>query len=153
MPSGLTGVATVSSAGASDVLATDPTGAITLEIEIQPAGGQVTTAVQVDATIDADLIGNTPGFAAGNEVFLTQYTGVNFNASLDGLTGGGNRLDGLITVNLNAGYAIYLYDAQYTLGGVTMELIAGTAAESAPGIILPDDYNAITNAKYWEMRS
>ncbi len=71
VPAGLTGVAQVSTSGASDILASDPTGAITLEIEIQPASGQVTTAAQVDATIDADLIGNTPGFATGTEDWAT----------------------------------------------------------------------------------
>lgn len=71
VPIGLQGVVTVSTAGASDILTSDPTGTITLEIEISRAVGQITTAVQVPATIDADLIGNTPGFATGTEDWAT----------------------------------------------------------------------------------
>jgi hypothetical protein len=70
VPIGLQGVVTTSTAGASDILATDSTGAVTLEIEISEASGQIKTAVQVAATISADLIGNTPGQATGNESWI-----------------------------------------------------------------------------------
>jgi len=32
------------------------------------------------------------------------------------------------------------------------QLVAGTATENSPSIILPDDYNASSNAKYWVQR-
>lgn len=63
------------------------------------------------------------------------------------LTGGGSTaLDGLTTTTLPVGYTIGLFDA-----GIfrVYRLTASTAAESAPGTIRPDDYNASTNAKVW----
>lgn len=65
--------------------------------------------------------------------------------TVTGLTGGGTNLDGIETVGLVGLRAMVM-----TGGNVSFyQLQAGTAAESSPGTIRPDDYNGSTNQKNW----
>jgi hypothetical protein len=72
--------------------------------------------------------------------------------SITGLTGGATTdLDGLVTSTgiYPIGICIFL-----VVSGVPhiYQLVAGTATESSPSIILPDDYSVSLNAKYWTQR-
>lgn len=72
--------------------------------------------------------------------------------SITGLTGGGaTKLDGITTASGNYAVGICIF---LVIGGIPAiyQLVAGTATESEPSTILPDDYNALTNAKYWVQR-
>lgn len=69
--------------------------------------------------------------------------------SVTGYTGGGaSKLDGVTTVGVSVGL-VYGFD-HATDGGRLYVLLAGTTAENSPNIIRPDDYNGITNIKYWK---
>lgn len=71
-----------------------------------------------------------------------------------GITGGGaTKLDGLVTVDLNAGDAVALMDDSASSVLRIYELVAGTDAESAPDVIRPDDYDGDENAKVWKLRN
>jgi hypothetical protein len=64
------------------------------------------------------------------------------------LTGGGpTALDGIPTTNLTTPRALFLIRPNEPLACYQLE--AGTAAESVPNIIRPDDFHAVTNAKIW----
>lgn len=72
--------------------------------------------------------------------------------SITGLVGSGStNLDGITTLTGNyvVGICIFL-----VINGIPSiyQLVGGTATETPPSIILPDDYNGVTNAKYWIQR-
>jgi hypothetical protein len=74
-----------------------------------------------------------------------------FNPAIVGLTGGGStKLDGITTVGVDVGMVQLV-----VIGDVAdyYKLTAGVAIEGSPSIILPDDYNAGTNAKSWVLQS
>lgn len=72
-----------------------------------------------------------------------------FLPDVTGYTGGGStNLDGLNTVGILTPLVAKFYHS--TDGLVEYTLRSGTTAESSPSVIRPDDYNATTNAKYWE---
>lgn len=86
-------------------------------------------------------------FQKANANFELLNTASVFLLNITGLTGGGaNNLDGIATVSIASPIV-----RSVVIGAVKSEylLVFGTAAEASPGIILPDDYNAITNQKYW----
>lgn len=90
-------------------------------------------------TITVNVYNNTGGGGSGDQ--LTAVTG---------LTGGGaNNLDGVVTV----GVAPPVVRAVVRSNRVEIwRLRAGTDAENTSGgIVRPDDYNAGTNAKVWEL--
>jgi hypothetical protein len=72
--------------------------------------------------------------------------------SITNLTGGTSTdLDGIATStgDYPVGICIFL-----VISGVPhiYQLVAGTATESSPSVILPDDYSVSLNAKYWIQR-
>jgi hypothetical protein len=72
--------------------------------------------------------------------------------SITRLTGGtATDLDGLVTSTgvYPIGICIFL-----VVSGVPhiYQLVAGTATESSPSVILPEDYSVSLNAKYWIQR-
>jgi hypothetical protein len=72
--------------------------------------------------------------------------------SITGLTGGGvNNLDGLITVSGSYAVGICIF---LVIGGIPAiyQLVNGVAVETPPSIILPNDYDGITNTKHWIQR-
>jgi hypothetical protein len=71
-----------------------------------------------------------------------------FRLDLTALTGGGpTALDGIATTTLTPPRALFLIRPNEPLACYQLE--AGTAAESVPNIIRPDDFHAGTNAKIW----
>ena len=71
------------------------------------------------------------------------------------LTGGGsNALDSITTVGIVPDLPYAVSFKETTTGYFRVYLLrAGTAAESSPDVIRPDDYDGSTNAVYWELQS
>lgn len=64
------------------------------------------------------------------------------------LTGVTASLKALVSATMSVGATYFVNDATY--GGGEWSLTTGMAAENIPGgILLPVDYNAISNARYW----
>lgn len=71
VPSGVYAVATVDTAQATNILANDPLGVVTLEIEISKAVGQRTTVVQTPGVVLIDNLENAPSVETGGDDFAT----------------------------------------------------------------------------------
>jgi len=126
----------------------------------------------LDTTASAALATAWAGTNVGNQAFSIAVAGTNAAAAaaatanaaffiavagthdvlatgaITGLTGGGaTNLDGIATVSLDVGLMRAIRTGTRTTH--LYQLVAGAAAEDSPNIILPDDYNASTNAKFW----
>lgn len=81
------------------------------------------------------------------DALLAGIADFRFLRAVTGYTGGGSaNLDGLATAGQTFGLVEFIHA---THGRRAYVLVAGTAAEDAPGIIRPDDYHATTNAFTW----
>lgn len=106
------------------------------------------------------VLGNGAGLSGSESAFRTALQLTNtaliayndilqYPAAITGLTGGGaSNLDGITTVGVSTGTkrAVYISDSVHTY-----ELKAGTDPDLVPFTIRPDDYNGVTNAKYWQL--
>jgi hypothetical protein len=93
--------------------------------------------------------------ATANAAFSVAISGtadVQATGAITGLTGGGaTNLDGIATVSLAVGLMRAIRTGTRTTH--LYQLVADAAAEDSPNIILPDDYNASTNAKFWLLQA
>jgi len=71
VPTGLTAVCTVSTAGADAILGNEDSANITLEVEVRQSSGQPNTAAQATTKLLKDLISNTPGQQTGTEDWVS----------------------------------------------------------------------------------
>jgi len=90
-------------------------------------------------------VSSTPASTPNINVFRVE-------PSITGLAGGtATDLDGIATASgaYPVGICIFI-----VISGIPhiYQLVSGTATESSPSIILPDDYNPSSNAKYWIQR-
>ena len=90
-------------------------------------------------------VSSTPASTPSVNVFRVE-------PSITALTGGAaTNLDGIATASgaYPVGICIFL-----VISGIPhiYQLVAGTATENSPSVILPDDYSVSTNAKYWVQR-
>jgi hypothetical protein len=120
-----------------------------LEIVITYAGEEPECILQVTASCDRNLIRSTglstPSFTAP----LSSLDGISMLwATTDYIGGAANQLDSLSTTTLAVPRMVAFVDTTNALH--FYRLRAGTDAEASPGIIRPDDFNAVTNAKVWE---
>lgn len=115
------------------------------EIQVVEPDGTTAKFYQGDCEIRADVIDSNNLSTPGSSVL--NY--VPYNAALSGYTGGGtSKLDGMTTSGVPVGrLQSFVVPAD---GFRVYKLTAGTAAESSPFIIRPDDYAGGTNEKYWE---
>lgn len=153
VPVGLTARLGCNTALVNSLLAGATSATCSFEVEIQRSGSNAeTVANRDDCTLHADLIRNSAGSSTAVPTYPNVNSVVNFSNEVVGYTGGGaTNLDGLVTAStLSAGYYIEFVHA--TDGPRTYQLTTGTAAESSPDTIRPDDYNASTNAKVWLSR-
>jgi hypothetical protein len=94
---------------------------------------------------------DVPAYPAPSQLLLTSDLGSSvpeLRLGITTLTGGGaTALDGIATTNLTTPRALFLIRPGEPLACYQLE--AGTAAESVPNIIRPDDFHATTNAKIW----
>jgi len=88
------------------------------------------------------------------DLYLPKASTMECLTGVSGLTGGGaTKLDGQVTTTRSPGVVVaFVDDGETTPILRHYELVAGTAAETAPSVIRPDDYNASTNAKVWQLR-
>lgn len=87
----------------------------------------------------------------GNVDITINPESAQFNPSLTTLTGGTpTSLDSIETAGLNVGQVLQLSISNVLY---TYQLDAGTTAESSPSVIRPDDYDATTNAKVWNLQA
>lgn len=121
----------------------------TMEIKVAFPGEDLDVVYHATVSLNRDLITQTGISALTVAGPLTPTTGIAFDASITGYTGGGaTKLDGLATVGLSVNRVLAFIEA--TDGLRLYALVAGTDAESSPAVIRPDDYNASTNAKVWK---
>lgn len=104
---------------------------------------------------------NTTGLItpAIERAFGQDITDSHYNLTDDAYTGAkgvylGNITDttglkAVVTVGVQIGTIVSFFDG--SLGVNLYKLFAGTDAESLPGIVRPNDYNASTNAKVWKL--
>jgi len=78
-----------------------------------------------------------------------ESAGYAISTATDYIGGGSTKLDGESTVSVDVPQIYYFKHT--TLGWKQYLLRAGTDAEDSPNIIRPDDYNASTNAKVFEL--
>lgn len=89
----------------------------------------------------------TPLELDGPEDWLAA-NGIVYDPAMTALTGGSNALDGVPTVDADAGRLQAVKQAE-KVGLYRLE--TGTASEFSPITIRPDDYAASTNEKYWRL--
>ena len=95
----------------------------------------------------SSVIGVSPTVSATPSINILRV-----EPSITGLAGGGvTNLDGIITASGNYAVGICIF---LVIGGIPAiyQLVNGVATESAPSVILPDDYNGSTNTKHWIQR-
>jgi len=140
-----------------DLLGTSATLSTTLEFELTDSGGYRRTYCQVPCLIYNELIDLNPSATvASGEVALSTTAAldsyVQNRTAITGLTGGTSaKLDSIVTVSKGPGWLVCI--AHSSSGAeLIYRLEAGTTAEAAPWTIRPDDYNASTNAKVWNLK-
>ena len=123
-----------------------PTVQLMADITITLSNGKILTTQTFLLTIGQPISSSATGTPAG----LSSGVGISFpdfKSAITAISGGGsNDLHSLATLALTPPYWITYRDS--TKGMQTFWLTAGTATEG-PGIVVPADYNASTNAKYW----
>jgi hypothetical protein len=125
-----------------------------LEIEATRSSSYTVKLVHANVTLKNGLIDST---ALSPSTQIDHYTEAEVDAlivkhekTITSLTGGtAADLDSIDTTNITPDHAVFFYDADSAEFTIYV-LKAGTNTESSPSIILPDDYDAGTNAKYWE---
>lgn len=114
------------------------------EVKLTLTGESEEVALNMPARLTRDLLNSDLDGVTPYPLTL----GLLWLPNVTGYTGGGpTKLDGVTTVGKPVGTGAMFYHA--TDGIVGYQLTAGTTAESSPGVIRPDDYNASTNAKVW----
>ena len=114
------------------------------EVKLTLTGESEEVALNIPARLTRDLLNSDLDGVTPYPLTL----GLLWLPNVTGYTGGGvTNLDGVSTVGKPVGTGAMFY---HSLDGyVGYKLFAGTTAESSPGVIRPDDYNASTNAKVW----
>lgn len=93
--------------------------------------------------IDMSNLNNENGYVQLNGA------GSGYNTAITGLTGGtASTLDGIATVGVTPPIITGISVAGLSY---VYQLVAGTTSASSPTIIHPADYNASTNAKFWQL--
>jgi hypothetical protein len=157
-PTGLSGTIDLNTYNLASAFWATTADTLTFEISVERTrtSGEIRTLLLTEIVLKRDIIDVTSLVPTPIPSNLTQYTGVNFNGGINSLdSGGAVSLNSIVTVNLSTPLSLYFISAgQYGLsGGVTFTLKSGASADSPPTIKLPLDYNAGTNAKYWEAES
>lgn len=121
-----------------------------LEIVLTLLGKSPTPILQVPCTADANLI-RVSGLSTPS--YSTPLTAIDAITILWGITdfigGTSTKLDSVATVLLAVPRVCAFIES--ATGALRFyQLRSGTDAEASPGIVRPDDYNAVTNAKVWE---
>lgn len=123
-----------------------PTVQLMADITITLTNGKILTTQTFLITVALPISSSSTGTPAANPT----GRGINFpdfQSGITGLTGGGaTDLHSIATLALAPGYWIAYRDL--AKGMQNYFLTSGTATEG-PGIVVPADYNASTNAKYW----
>lgn len=134
-----------------DLLGTNKSLACTMEIKVAPPGGSIGTLSQQSVTVLKPLMPVNAVGPSSSASYLTaaqsRLTFVHNRTDITGLTGGtATDLDGILSASLPLNVLV-----QTAANGSLYKLRAGTDAESSPTIIRPDDYNALSNARVWEL--
>jgi hypothetical protein len=127
-----------------------------LTFQVGGSGGWRSNTKPVPYTLYHDILGGsegTPTEAADPDEYLLKAAAAEFYSTVTSKTGGtAADLDAVPTVAVTVGKLVQFVDqdaSPYRLRHYRLK--AGTDAESSPDIIQPDDYNASTNAKVWEL--
>lgn len=110
-----------------------PSNNIALEVDNNVFRGNETTPAALDTPFD----------------WLAQHGSLFLSAVTDYTGGGSTKLDGFQTTD---GLSVPRFYRFYKsgLGMQDYMLKAGTAVEVSPGVILPDDYDSVTNQRFYE---
>lgn len=111
-------------------------------------GSTISSSATFSALVDNDVNKGDEGLpTTANPGYWNKDESDNrFPALYPALTGGGTALDGVITTTVSVGrVGMAVYSGQLGF----WQLQTGTAAESIPGIIHPDDHHPVTNPKIW----
>ncbi|MCX6907043.1 MAG: hypothetical protein NTY01_03255 [Verrucomicrobia bacterium] len=151
VPHGFAGTLSLATEEIAEHIGANPSATTTLEIEATDAQGLKTTLLQAPLTLNAEVIEvGTLAPALQPQYFTKTESDARYvwnRADITALTGGGSgKLDGIVTAALVLNILI-----QTAADGRLYTLRAGTDAENSPVIIRPDDYNADTNARVWEL--
>jgi len=136
-----------------------------IAIQFDTAGGPILLGKAMGKLFDDGIVDAGEPTVPSDPPYLNQdqsdarygRPGINvahYLSAVTGYTGGGAAaLDGVATTTKAAGYLVQ-FDIPGAEGGLKSFILrAGTAAEAAPGIVRPDDYDGDDNAKYWEQRA
>lgn len=162
VPIGLTGTLTLSTYAMLQKFISSGLSEISLDLECQvtPSGGGQSTPLQIPVQVNKNVINLSALVPSPTVSFYTKAqtdaaiaaalagSTVGFFSTITALSSGAGTLSGIVT----ASGAIAIDDVKFFLvSGVTNGwfLKAGTTATGA-GIQRPDDYNASTNAVFWQ---
>lgn len=148
----------------ADHLAASPTGAKLLlgEVEVRNAAATERLSLQFDLIARPQVyvgtegvpIDSTPPYPSPSSILVQDQLGSiipSLRLDISTLTGGGpTALDGITTVGLSLPRMVMLVLPGNPLSVYVLE--AGTAPESSPATIRPDDYHPTTNAKVWQRK-
>jgi len=114
--------------------------------------GRIFSTTEIVLRVANDVVKGGEGVpTTANPSYPAPALVLSLNSQITTLTGGGtDALDGIVTVGLSVPRIAVLC----LPGGPIMIYVleAGTAAESSPATIRPDDYNGSTNAKVWQRK-
>lgn len=128
------------------------------EVTFQPGGtgGWRSSVLPVDFLLYHDLIAgseDTPVSAADPTQYLLKDSAIEWLPTITSKIGGTSiDLDSVPTVGVDPGKAVQFVDQDGAIDLLRRyRLAAGATPESSPTVIRPDDYDAVTNAKVWEL--
>jgi hypothetical protein len=149
VPPGIEGSLNVNTAGVTLLLAGATSASVTSEVRVNRGAGWEVVAQIPDCPLFANLIRSDNGVANALDPTPTVSEVILFLPAVTGyITGGATNLDGVATTGLAVNR---LFCFVHAVDGLRVyKLTAGTDAEASPGIIRPDDYNGVTNAKVWK---
>jgi hypothetical protein len=127
-----------------------------MTFQVGGSGGWRSNVLPVEYKIYHDILGGsegTPTDAADPDEYLLKSSAFEFLPTVTSKIGGTSAdLDAVPTVAVAVGKTIQFVDADASPKLLrAYRLKAGTDSEASPTIIRPDDYNASTNAKVWEL--
>jgi hypothetical protein len=125
-------------------------------IQVGGSGGWRSSILPVTFTVYHDIISGveaTPTDAADPTEYLLKASAIEYYPTVTSKIGGtAADLDSIATTTLTVGKAIQFIDEDGASDlNRTYRLVAGVTAESSPDVIRPDDFDASTNAKIWEL--
>jgi hypothetical protein len=139
-------------------LGTNSSVTLALTVTVETPDGYVDVPINQNITITAGISTNPgtsgPSYPSALTLETANKNFIQNRSDITGFSGTGDEyLDGIATVALQLNTKLSFATVDGTEYLATLKFGTNTESLVAPIIVLPDDYNASTNAKYWKVNT